>query len=82
MDYDQIIQWLLTGDVSIQYQVQRDLLGKDLPELQNRIQVEGWGKRFLDVRNPNGHWILSGQVDFLTLHFAGLEISQHSPHTA
>jgi hypothetical protein len=29
MNYQQIIKWLLEGDVSIQYQVWRDLLGSD-----------------------------------------------------
>ncbi|MEL6537485.1 MAG: hypothetical protein AAFQ98_18835 [Bacteroidota bacterium] len=48
--------WLLEGDVSIQYQTQRDLLGQDLPALQARIATEGWGKQFLDSRHPEGHW--------------------------
>ncbi len=48
---DQIIPWLLEGDVSVQYQVQRDLLGKEIPELQERIATEGWGKRFLHARH-------------------------------
>ena len=53
---DQIIPWLLEGDVSIQYQVQRDLLGKEIPELQERIATEGWGACFLQARHENGHW--------------------------
>ena len=56
MDYDQIIQWLLEGDVSIQYQVHRDLLGIEKPELQQRIASEGWGAHFLQARHDNGHW--------------------------
>ena len=51
-----IIDWLLEGDVSIQYQVHRDLLGQERPDLQERIATEGWGKRFLDARKPEGHW--------------------------
>lgn len=51
-----IIQWLLEGDVSIQYQVWRDLLGDDKKELQLRIAREGWGLGFLSRRNPLGHW--------------------------
>lgn len=51
-----LIRWLLQGDVSIQYQVHRDLLGTDRPELQARISEEGWGARFLSKRLPNGHW--------------------------
>jgi hypothetical protein len=53
---DQLIQWLLEGDVSIQYQVHRDLLNADRPELRERIATEGWGAQFLQRRNPNGHW--------------------------
>ena len=37
------IRWLLDGDVAIQYQVYRDLLGEDRPDLQARIATEGWG---------------------------------------
>lgn len=50
------ILWLLEGDVSIQYQVRRDLLDEDRPDLRDRIAAEGWGARFLSFRNPNGHW--------------------------
>ncbi len=56
MKNQQIIQWLLEGDVSIQYQTHRDLLGEDKKDLQDRIATEGWGKRFLWKRKPNGHW--------------------------
>jgi hypothetical protein len=51
-----IIEWLLAGDVSIQYQVNRDLLRVNKPELQKRIENEGWGAHFLSLRNQNGHW--------------------------
>lgn len=56
MNDKQIIEWLLEGDVSIQYQVYRDLLGTDRKDLQDRIAHEGWGKQFLSKRNPDGHW--------------------------
>lgn len=52
----QIIDWLLEGDVSIQYQVWRDLLGVDKKKLQDRISNEGWGHKFLSKRNSDGHW--------------------------
>ena len=51
-----IISWLLSGDVSIQYQTHRDLLGIDKPDLQQRIATEGWGAKLLSLRKPNGHW--------------------------
>ena len=56
METSHIINWLLKGDVSIQYQVWRDLLGEDRKDLQQRIAHEGWGKRFLVKRKPKGHW--------------------------
>ncbi len=51
-----ILDWLLEGDPAIQYQVHRDLLGQDRPDLQARIAAEGWGARFLASRNADGHW--------------------------
>jgi hypothetical protein len=56
MNNQQIIDWLLQGDVSIQYQVWRDLLGADKKQLQARIANEGWGKHILSKRNSDGHW--------------------------
>jgi hypothetical protein len=52
----QIIDWLLKGDISIQYQVYRDLMKIEKKELKDRIAKEGWGARFLSIRNQNGHW--------------------------
>lgn len=51
-----IIDWLLEGDVSIQYQTYRDLLNTERPDLQARIALEGWGARLLGLRNAEGHW--------------------------
>ncbi len=51
-----LVDWLLQGDVSIQYQVHRDLLGSEKVRLRQRISKEGWGARFLSCRNPDGHW--------------------------
>jgi hypothetical protein len=56
MKNQQIIDWLLEGDVSIQYQVWRDLLGSDKKKLQFQIAKEGWGSKILSKRNSNGHW--------------------------
>jgi len=53
---DEIINWLLEGDVSIQYQTHRDLLGSERPDLQERIASEGWGAQFLSYRKEEGHW--------------------------
>jgi len=52
----QLITWLLERDVSIQYQVHRDLLATEKPQLRDRIEIEGWGARFLSYRKKEGHW--------------------------
>jgi hypothetical protein len=46
----------LEGDVSIQYQVWRDLLDADKKNLQARITNEGWGMKILSKRKSDGHW--------------------------
>lgn len=51
-----IIDWLLAGDVAIQYQACRDLIGVDRSDLRERIEKEGWGAKFLSYRKPDGHW--------------------------
>jgi len=56
MTSNEIIGWLLEGDVSIQYQTYRDLLDIDKPGLRKKIEKEGWGSQFLSCRLRNGHW--------------------------
>ncbi|MBQ4819688.1 hypothetical protein [Aquimarina sp. MMG016] len=56
MKNNKIIKWLLEGDVSVQYQVHRDLLSKERKDLQNRISKEGFGAKFLSKRHEEGHW--------------------------
>jgi hypothetical protein len=56
MKGDELIPWLLDGDVAIQYQVYRDLLGQEKPALRNRIAKQGCGAAFLAWRHSNGHW--------------------------
>jgi hypothetical protein len=56
LDNQKIINWLLEGDPSIQFQVWRDLLGVEKRELQDRIEKEGWGYQFLSKRHSEGHW--------------------------
>jgi hypothetical protein len=56
MASDGLIEWLLDSDVSIQYQVCRDLLKIDKPDLKERISEEGWGAKFLSFRNQDGYW--------------------------
>ncbi len=54
-----ITAWLMSGDVSIQFQTARDLLGlseKQTAPLRARIALEGWGKVLLEKRRDDGHW--------------------------
>jgi hypothetical protein len=53
---DEIINWLLDSDVSLQYQVRRDLLNDKREDLRERIHREGWGFRFLSLQNKDAHW--------------------------
>lgn len=53
---DPVLGWLLDGDVAVQYQVHRDLLGHDDGELRRRIALEGDGAALLAARGANGHW--------------------------
>jgi hypothetical protein len=53
---EQLIEWLLAGDVAIQYQVERDLWHRERADLRGRIATEGWGAQFLRARQPEGHW--------------------------
>ncbi len=81
MEKDQIIEWLLKGDVSIQYQVYRDLLGTDRKDLQDRILDEGWGKQFLSKRKPNGHWgDRFYQPKWISTHYTLLDLRNLNPN--
>ena len=56
---DDVIRWLLEGDVSMQYLTHLHLLGSSgdvLSGLQRRIGTEGIGARLLGCRGENGHW--------------------------
>lgn len=51
--------WLLEGDPSVVWQVQRDLV--DAPETtwsatRLRVATEGWGAQLLELRAPDGQW--------------------------
>lgn len=82
MDKPQIIEWLLEGDVSIQYQVHRDLLGNDRIDLQNRIAYEGWGKHFLSKHHSNGHWgIRFYQPKWTSTHYTLLDLRHLNLHS-
>lgn len=75
MEKNELINWLLEGDVSIQYQVHRDLLDEERNDLSKRIEFEGWGAEYLTKRNSNGHWGLSFyQPKWTSSHYTLLEL--------
>jgi hypothetical protein len=78
MKKDTVIDWLMEGDVAIQYQVSRDLLHRNKDEvasLQKRIEKEGWGSRFLAKQKKNGHWgITFYQPKWTSTHYTLLDL--------
>ena len=56
---DEILNWLLSGDPSIRWQAERDLLHVSVKKMEadrKRIAKEGWGAKLLALQEPNGHW--------------------------
>lgn len=75
MNKQQVLNWLLEGDVAIQYQVHRDLLASEKPDLRDRIASEGWGARFLSFRKEEGHWGRSFyQPKWISSHYTLLDL--------
>ena len=55
----EIISWLLEGDPSIRWQVQRDLLNSSPAKYETerrKIAKEGWGARLLSLQDAEGKW--------------------------
>ncbi|MBK8242110.1 MAG: hypothetical protein IPK88_01680 [Saprospiraceae bacterium] len=83
MTDENIMSWLLEGDVSIQYQTYRDLLDLNKPKLRNKIESEGWGLKFLSHRQQNGYWGKDFyQPKWISTHYTLLDLKnlQISPH--
>ena len=56
---EELIEWLLDGDPSIRWQVERDLLDAPTDEIEAEragVATSGWGKRLLDLQDPSGTW--------------------------
>lgn len=76
---DEIISWLLEGDVSVAYQTHRDLLSADKQGLRKRIESEGWGLIYLSKRNKNGHWgERFYQPKWISTHYTLLDLKNFS----
>ena len=50
-----MLEWLLAGDVAVQFAARRDLLHRVDPRLQERISEEGYGAALLAARGAGGH---------------------------
>ena len=75
MKETELLNWLLKGDVAIQYQVHRDLLNRDKKQLQKQIEKKGWGARLLSLRKPEGHWgDRFYQPKWISTHYTLLEL--------
>jgi len=75
MNFQETIDWLLDGDVSIQYQTYQDLLSEERSDLQERISREGWGAQYLSKRKENGHWGLKFyQPKWISTHYTLLDL--------
>ncbi|MCB9248705.1 MAG: hypothetical protein H6613_09245 [Ignavibacteriales bacterium] len=70
-----MIKWLLAGDPSIQYQVNRDLLNGENESLQKTISQKGWGAKYLSLQNQNGHWGFGFyQPKWISTHYTLLDL--------
>ncbi|MBI5824326.1 MAG: hypothetical protein HZB18_09885 [Chloroflexi bacterium] len=79
----EIIFWLLEGDPSVRWQVQRDLLNQPPVKFEaerKKIAKEGWGARLLGLQDADGKWgggmygpkFISTTYTMLTLRLLGL----------
>lgn len=56
---DDVIEWLLTQDPAVRWQVRRDLLGEPAEAVaaeRARVATEGWGARILAAQDERGYW--------------------------
>ncbi len=54
-----VVEWLLEGDPSIRWQVEKDLLGVSesvWSQTQELVATDGWGARLLGERGADGKW--------------------------
>jgi len=69
------LDWLVSGDASLAYQVKKYLYDKDDRKIQSLISNEGFGKRYLDAQNPDGHWgIFYYQPKWTSTHYTLLDL--------
>lgn len=72
---DEVLAWLLDGDVSVRYQTRRDLLDDDDPALQARMATEGYVAALLAARSsPTGWGRAYYQPKWTSTHYTLLEL--------
>lgn len=58
-DSGSVIDWLLSSDPAIRWQVMRDLLAAPEPEYRAeraKVETDGWGARLLSCQDEDGQW--------------------------
>lgn len=68
------MKFLLDSDLSVAYQVKRDLMGMDDLELKSRISNEGFGKQFLEARVGLGWGERYYQPKWISTHYTMLDL--------
>ncbi len=56
---NEVIDWLMAGDVAIQWQTMRDVLGMAAAKwepVRRRVAAEGWCGKLMGLRDPRGTW--------------------------
>lgn len=56
---DEVVDWLLSGDPSVKWQTERDLLGVSEDEWEatrSLVARQGWGEALLDRQDETGTW--------------------------
>ena len=52
----ELIDWIMRGDISLEYLAKRDLLDYNDLSLKKEIGHQGWAKNILSKRQDNCHW--------------------------
>jgi hypothetical protein len=52
----ELIDWIMKGDISLEYLAKRDLLDFNDLSLKKEIGRQGWAKYILSKQEDNGHW--------------------------
>lgn len=72
----EVLNWLLTGDPSISWQVQRDLLDEPWQTTRELVTDRGWGAELLSHRSPDNTWPVGWYSPKWTSTFYSLQLLQ------